>query len=351
MEGRLGPEEASTLTRLRVEVLRRMGRAHGPGMLQETMVWSCVKDKIGMILTPEGILHDFAILDEVHQKGALGDFLARNAAQLPSPAVAERRAPQVFSFGSQFRPQTGERLLYHLSRHLSPLEAARGRVLAMQVYRQTPNEDWLILSPEDQDRLVPPARLALGQEWEVDPGLTRRLLTHFRPPSHNRYVSTRDVLDGSLRARVVGLHGGKVRVTLTGHVRLEHPDNRPMEGTNVNRRPALGASGWIASARVLGFLEATRDRAGRAALDDLGLVTDGGRWQTPDPSIQLDYGSFIQTAQPPFWGPLFHGREPVELQAPSSQPRSPARTSAPSGSARAGRRVVAWRSSRARPAS
>jgi hypothetical protein len=99
-----------------------------------------------------------------------------------------------------------------------------------------PAEDWLVLPPEEWQRLLPPARLEIGQEWPIDQAVAERLLRRFYPQTENNDPRRDHLEEAGLHGRIIALREGRVRAEITGRLRLKHPftireDDRRVDAT------------------------------------------------------------------------------------------------------------------------
>jgi hypothetical protein len=85
-----------------------------------------------------------------------------------------------------------------------------------------PSEDWIVLTPAEQRKLVPQSA-AVGNEWDVDREVARKVLTHFYPQTENNDVRKNKIERIGLKGAVLSIDGGVVRARLEGDLRMRHP--------------------------------------------------------------------------------------------------------------------------------
>jgi hypothetical protein len=110
-----------------------------------------------------------------------------------------------------------------------PAHAADDLVLhlAARSYKGTwnefPVEDWIVLSPAEAARLLPPGEVAVASSWEMDKTVAARFLTKFLPNGfgYAGYHKTR-VAELALKATVVSVDQGIARARITGAMKLTH---------------------------------------------------------------------------------------------------------------------------------
>jgi hypothetical protein len=86
-----------------------------------------------------------------------------------------------------------------------------------------PSEDWIVLTPADCKKLLPPGPVQPGTSWKLDRGVTAGLLTHFYPPTENTDVATNRLDEQELRATVLSVKDGVARARIEGRLRMRHP--------------------------------------------------------------------------------------------------------------------------------
>ncbi|HLF94299.1 MAG TPA: hypothetical protein VJB14_12625, partial [Planctomycetota bacterium] len=119
-------------------------------------------------------------------------------------------------------------------------------------YHEFPAEEWLVLSREEAERLVPPDRAPV----EVDPALATKLLSRLYPLTGNfSGPATNTIAEGSLTARIVAVGKGALWVRLDGRVTMDHPffpdrDPRRIESTFTGYVTVDAATRAVRSVRI-----------------------------------------------------------------------------------------------------
>src|SRR5213592_719561 len=85
-----------------------------------------------------------------------------------------------------------------------------------------PVEDWIVLSREEWDKLLPRSQVQAGEFWELDKDISARLLTRFYPPTENNDVSKNRFERQSLKATVVSVHDGVAHARIEGELKMQH---------------------------------------------------------------------------------------------------------------------------------
>lgn len=107
-----------------------------------------------------------------------------------------------------------------------------------------PSEDWIVLTAEDREKLLPrdAGDLKAGAAWDVDRAVATKVLTHFYPQTENNDVSKNRIDAISLKGTVVSVEDGVARARLDGNLRMCHPFyHKPAED--------------MVEAKVVGYLE------------------------------------------------------------------------------------------------
>jgi hypothetical protein len=119
-----------------------------------------------------------------------------------------------------------------------------------------PVEDWIVLSRDECEKLLPRSQLKEGGSWEVDKKVSARVLSHFYPPTENNDVSKNRFERQSLKATVVSVQNGAVRARIEGGLKMQHSfyhkeDGKAVEATAVGFIEFEPASATIRSFRLV----------------------------------------------------------------------------------------------------
>lgn len=142
-------------------------------------------------------------------------------------------------------------------------------------WNEFPSEVWLVLKTNEWSKLTPPADAKAGTTWDVDRDVAASILTHFYPQTEvctakdDKLLSATSnyqhrIDEQSLKAKVLSVQDGVVRVRLDGFVKLHH-----------NFYPGRPDPTALAQANVLGFFD--YDTA-KKKIATLRLVSDGGKY-------------------------------------------------------------------------
>jgi hypothetical protein len=141
-------------------------------------------------------------------------------------------------------------------------------------WNEFPSEVWLVLKSEQWQKLAP-QEAKVGTAWDIDKDVATSILTHFYPQTEVCTAKDENLLtptskyqhridEQSLKAKVIAVQDGVVRVRLDGFLKLHH-----------NFYPGRPDPNAFAQANVLGFLE--YDSA-KKKIGTLRIVSDGGKY-------------------------------------------------------------------------
>ena len=83
-------------------------------------------------------------------------------------------------------------------------------------------ENWVVYTPREVERLLPPAAVSAGHGWKPDPELIERLLRYIYPVTENNDPAKNRIEHQELTARVLSVDEGVARVRLDGRLRMQH---------------------------------------------------------------------------------------------------------------------------------
>jgi hypothetical protein len=128
----------------------------------------------------------------------------------------ERSEPVVKPKVQTRMPKTKDsELLLHLTARYVP----RGE----SGWAKLPAEDWIILTEKDASEFVPASSKKIGDRWDIDKNLTKRILTYFYPPTGNTELSKNVIETAELTATLVESVNGTARVRIDGKLKMKHP--------------------------------------------------------------------------------------------------------------------------------
>ena len=85
-----------------------------------------------------------------------------------------------------------------------------------------PAENWIVLTHEDWLKLLPAGDVVPGQTWELDRGVSARILTYFYPQTENNDARIDRIQQHALVAKVLTVKDGLVTARIDGYVRMQH---------------------------------------------------------------------------------------------------------------------------------
>ncbi len=107
---------------------------------------------------------------------------------------------------------SGEMVL-HLTARYAPSDGA---------WKLLPSEDWIALKQDEWKKLVPKKDAKVGDTWNIDTELVTTILSNFYPPTSNRDPKTNKIYNPAMKATVVSVSDGVVRVRLDSDLRMKH---------------------------------------------------------------------------------------------------------------------------------
>jgi hypothetical protein len=161
------------------------------------------------VLAPDGKPLDSLHVKDAADESRLAALLNSTAAGLGTIKGTALVPPAPTSVPLRVEPGS---LVLHLT--------ARG--FKRGTWREFPAEDWVVLGREDWGKLLKSGEYAPGSSWDADVDVTARLFRHFYPQSENNDVSTNRIERQLLKARVLSVKDGVVRIRLDGLLRMKH---------------------------------------------------------------------------------------------------------------------------------
>lgn len=104
---------------------------------------------------------------------------------------------------------------------LVPLNANLGGERSGQ-WSALPSEDWFVLKRKEWTRLLPNARVAVGDSWQVDPSVAETLLTRFYPTTEQNDLSKNRLDERSLKLTAFSVEKNRVRARIDGRLKMKH---------------------------------------------------------------------------------------------------------------------------------
>lgn len=130
-------------------------------------------------------------------------------------------------------------------------------------WREFPAENWIVLTPGDQAKLLPPGEFRRGISWTVDSALARRILRHVHPQTEDPDEQDRNqYLLLELRIKVLEVKGGEAWGRIDGSVAMNRSfyPARPVANHHQIRARLAGWVEWeVGRRRVLSLAMATTE--------------------------------------------------------------------------------------------
>ncbi|MDA1049026.1 MAG: hypothetical protein O3C40_00900 [Planctomycetota bacterium] len=146
---------------------------------------------------------------------------------------------------------------------LVPLDATRLGGERSGQWSALPSEDWYVLERNEWTRLLPNARVAAGDSWQVDPNVAETLLTRFYPTTELNDLSKNRLDERSLKLTAISVDDDRVRARIDGVLKMKHPFYPGRDDDN------------FVEATIIGLIEF--DPA-KPHIDSLQIVTDGATY-------------------------------------------------------------------------
>jgi hypothetical protein len=109
-------------------------------------------------------------------------------------------------------------------------------------WRAFPGENWMVLDAEESAPFRPRADAKPGQEWNIDPTVSAKILTYFYPQTENNDTPVSRLIEQHLHAKLIEVRDGIAHVRLDGLVRLKHSFYPNRKDETEVRAPVVG---WV----------------------------------------------------------------------------------------------------------
>jgi len=129
----------------------------------------------------------------------------------------------------EFRPTPGKPIVAPTAQSAPPRAGADAMTLHLVSrgddrgsWGQFPAENWIVLERADWAKLLPSADVNPGQTWELDRGISARILTYFYPQTENNDARIDRIQQLGLTGKVLAIKGGSVTARIDGFLRMQH---------------------------------------------------------------------------------------------------------------------------------
>jgi hypothetical protein len=167
-----------------------------------------------------GTVHAYVLTPDGHTHDSLHVASAANTDRL---LAMLRRAVE------HFKPKEGKPIVAPAPQSAPPKAPADALVLHLVSrgddrgsWGEFPGENWIVLTKQQWQKLLPGGKVKVGQEWDVDRDVAASVLTYFYPQTENNHATTDRIEKLSLRAKVLSADAGKVTARLDGTLRMQH---------------------------------------------------------------------------------------------------------------------------------
>jgi hypothetical protein len=209
------------------------------------------------LLMPEGEGLASIIVSDAACQGRLQKFLEDAIKKLKTPEGKPLAEPVAQSTPPR---HDADALVLHLI----------ARVDHRGSWGEFPSENWIVLKKAEWSRLLPAAAVTKGDSWDVDKAMATRVLTHFYPQVEtcifDRETTAdsphRHRIDGqSLKATVLSVNAGNVRVRLEGNVKLKHTFYPGRDDDNLATSTVLGYADFDVTRKKVTSLRLVTEQA------------------------------------------------------------------------------------------
>lgn len=126
------------------------------------------------------------------------------------------------------------RTLVKQGKELAPAKTKLGETRSIG-WGSYPAENWVVLKKGEVADLLP-AKIETGADWEIDPKIAGRFLTHFYPSTENNDVTKNRFDKIALKATAVSQQDGTVTARLAGELTMVHSFYHKEDGNKVRAR-------------------------------------------------------------------------------------------------------------------
>jgi hypothetical protein len=123
-------------------------------------------------------------------------------------------------------------------------------------------ENWVVYTPDETKKLLPSGKVEAGTEWDLDAKLAARLLVHVYPVTENNDPKKNEILEQTLRGKVISVKGDVAVARLDGRLEMRHDFYHKSDGKVVE----AGLLGYVTFEPATGKVKSLR------------LVTDGATY-------------------------------------------------------------------------
>jgi len=151
-------------------------------------------------------------------------------------------------------------------------------------WNEFPAEDWVVLSGEQQKKLLPSGAIHVGDSWKVNNDVSASILTRFFPQTECCTAKDSELLSAtgkykhrleeqSLQGTVVGVGANKVMARMEGRSKVLH-----------QFYPNHSYPPTVSSAKIVGYLEfdPTKNK-----IESLRLISEGGKFDKMDMGVAV----------------------------------------------------------------
>jgi hypothetical protein len=179
----------------------------------------------------------------------LQNFLMKVVTQLGTEPGAPAFKPRPQSVPPQTK--TGDLVLHLVARNMG-----------VGSWSQFPAENWIVLDQPEWMRLLPSDAPRVGATWQLETGLTHKLLTRFYPPTEETTNHDRNRIDqATLQLTVTAFEQGIARARIEGKLRMKHALYPGKDHEDMVEATLFGFLDWDVAERHIQRFRLVTDRA------------------------------------------------------------------------------------------
>jgi len=116
-------------------------------------------------------------------------------------------------------------------------------------------ENWVVYTPDEIKKLLPPGTAEAGTAWQPNAGLVARLLVHVYPVTENNDSKKNEIREQALTGKVIAVKDGVATARLDGRLVMRHdfyhkPDGKVVETGLIGYVEFEPATGAVRSLRL-----------------------------------------------------------------------------------------------------
>jgi hypothetical protein len=195
-------------------------------------------------------------------KVAAGKPIVAPSSQSPRPDCADD-ALTLHLTARYLVPSNSSEARQDVKGEFVPLDASRLGGERSGQWSALPSEDWYVLERQEWSRLLPNARVAVGDSWEVDLKVAETLLTRFYPTTELNDLNKNRLDERSLKLTALSVEKDRVCARIDGRLKMKHPFYPGRDDNN------------FVNATIIGLIEFD---SAKPHIHSLQIATDGATY-------------------------------------------------------------------------